>query len=450
MARHSPQEGVRATAAWVVERTLETMAPADGFLAAATQRFDERDQALLREIVLGTLRWLRRLDDVLESASRRPFDAIEPALRAPLRVAVYQLLFLDRVPAYAVVDDAVELAGRATHRGGSSFANAVLRNVARRPRLADWPIVSAAPGDAEDRLAIEHSHPTFLVRRWLERIGRTATLALLAANNRPKPMHLLAFRDRGGRELLAETLIDEGLEVEASALAPFGLTVRAGAALRTAAFARGEFYVQDEASQLAALVPAPAAGERILDAAAAPGGKSFALLSAEPRVALTMADHSVQRCGTLRANLQRLRRDQPLFVADAAAAPLAPGRFDRVVVDLPCSGTGTLRKNPELKWRLSPAEIGRLASRALDMLRGAAHSVRPGGLLVAITCSLEREENEDVAREFRRAAPDFAPVALDHELGEQARRWIEGPGLWRLPTGDEHDGFTVQALRRSA
>ena len=443
-ARRSRRDDVRAAAAWVLERTLDSLAPADSFLTTCLPRFDPRDQGLLRELVLGSLRWLRRLDAVIETASNRPFDQIEPVLAAPLRIGAYQLLFLDRVPAHAAVSEAVEQAAHRTHRGGASFTNAVLRRIARSPSLADWPVEESDP---VRRLAVETSHPDFLVARWLERFGEAATRRLLAANNRPKPLQLLAFRDRGGRELLAESLIDAGLEVEPSYLSPLGLTVRAGDPFATDAFARGDLYVQDEASQAAALLPPPSPGERVFDAAAAPGGKSFALLAAEPTVRLTAADLSLDRLGILRANLVRLRRRLPIVVSDAGRPGLR-GPFDRVVLDLPCSGTGTLRKHPELKWRLSPEEVGRLSSQALSLLSGVAPLVASNGLLVGITCSLEAEENEQVVERFLNGNPEMEPVDLAAVSEAPWAEHVRGPGLWRvLPEGD-HDGFTVSVMTR--
>jgi 16S rRNA (cytosine967-C5)-methyltransferase len=442
--RRTPEDNVRAAAAWVVERTLDSLAPVDSFLEPAQARFDDRDRGLLRELVLGTLRWLRRIDHVIARASHRRFDRIEPALRAPLRVAAYQILFLDRVPAHAAVHEAVERAHSLTHRGGASFVNAVLRRIARQPTLAGWPVEERDP---VRRLAIEMSHPDFLVARWVEFYGRRRAAELLAADNRPKPMQLLAFRDRGGRELLAEALIDEGLEVEPSALSPLGLTVRRGNPLTTRAFARGDFYVQDEASQLAALIPPPEPGERVLDAAAAPGGKSFAIVAREPAARPLLADLATPRVARVAENLRRLGRVLPLVAADAAHPPFSGG-FDRVVLDLPCTGTGTLRKHPELKWRISEAEIGRLAAQALALLESAARLVAPGGLLVAITCSLEPEENEQVIERLLAARSELGPVDLAGALPAPADRGIAGPGLWRLLTGDDHDGFTVSVLRR--
>ncbi len=442
----SSQAEVRAAAAWVVERTLASLAPVDSFLGGALGRYDERDQGFLRELVFGTLRWLRRLDGVIAAASNRRLADVEPALLSTLRVAAYQLLFLDRVPAHAAVNEAVEQAAALTHRGGASFVNAVLRRIARSPTLAEWPVTETEP---VRRLAIELSHPDFLVRRWVDRFGMAATRELLEANNRPKPMQLLAFRDRGGRELLAEDLIDEGIEVEPSSLSPFGLLVRAGNPLSSQAFRRGDLYVQDEASQAAAWLPPPQPGERVLDAAAAPGGKTLALLAREPSVRVVAADVGLSRLGLLSANLRRLRRAVPCLLADAGRPALGQP-FDRVIADLPCTGTGTLRKHPELKWRVSESELGRLAAQGLRMLKGLAPLVRPGGLLVVSSCSLEDDENEAVVERFLAAVSGFERLDLGTAADLPSQRWVVAEGLWRaLPEGD-HDGFTVQVLKRQS
>lgn len=439
------QESVRTAAVWIVERTLASRAPVDTFLAGAAQGFDERDQGLLWELVLGTLRWLKRLDHVLVAASGRRLEQIQSDLLGVLRIAVYQLLFLDRVPPHAIVSEAVDQAHRRSHRAAASFVNAVLRRIAREPTLEAWPVRIDA---LVERLAVETSHPELMVRRWLERFGEAETRAILDANNRTKPMHLLSFRGKGGRELLAETLIEEGVEIEPSRISPLGLLVREGQALRTRAFRRGDFYVQDEAAQLVALLPRPRAGERVLDAAAAPGGKGLALLALEPTVHLVSADVALPRAVTLAANHRRLGGSTRLVAASAATPPFRDA-FDRVVVDSPCTGTGTLRKHPELKWRFGVAELARLADQALEMVIGASRAVAPGGRLVAISCSLEREENEEVGRrfleergEFRRATIDDLPVALaDVRTTEE--------GVVRIDPAGDHDGFTMQLFERS-
>ncbi len=443
--RRSPEDNVRDAAAWVVERTLATLSPSSVFLESALARCDECDHRLLRMLALGTLRWLRRLDHVIALASHRRFDAIEPALRAPLRIAAYQLLFMDRVPAHAAVNEGVQHARRLTHRGGASFTNGVLRRIARAPDLEAWPVTQEA--DSCRRLAIEKSHPDFLVKRWMKRLGRERATSLLDANNRAKSLQLLAFRDLGGRELLAETLIDEGIELEPSTLSPMGLTVRAGNPLHSEAFRRGEFYIQDEASQASALVPPPRAGERVLDAAAAPGGKSFALIAVEPDTEVLMADVSPSRLFTVRRNLTRLGRQVPVVAADAGRPPTS-SRFDRVVLDLPCTGTGTLRKSPELKWRISEQEIGRLSRQSLRLLKGMAPLVVPDGYLIAITCSLEPEENETVVERFLKQHREFSLLPLAGVLDYPLERWIAGVGCWRMFPDGDHDGFTVHVMVR--
>jgi 16S rRNA (cytosine967-C5)-methyltransferase len=208
--------------------------------------------------------------------------------------------------------------------------------------------------------------------------------------------------------------------------------------------------VQDEASQAAALLPPPGRGERILDAAAAPGGKTFSLLAWEPTARPVLSDVSLARTALLRENLLRLHRPLPLAVADAGAPPFRGG-FDRVVLDLPCTGTGTFRRHPELKWRISEGEIGRLTAQALRILAGGAPLVRPGGLLVAITCSLEEEENERVIARFLEGEGrrEWAPFPLAETLAPPFSAGVTGPGSWRVLPGGDHDGFSVNVLEKA-
>lgn len=443
--RRGGAESLRAAAAWVIERTLATRGGVDAFLPGVLERLEERDQRLLRELVLGTLRWLRRIDQVVEAASNRALGEIEPKLLPILRVAVYQLLYLDRIPAHAVVDEAVELAHQRTHRGAASFVNAVLRRIARDRDLSAWPVVE---DDVVRRLGIELSHPDFLVEAWVGRFGLERTRTLLEANNRPKPFHVLAFSDRGGRYELAERLIEEGVLVEPSQLSPLGLVVREGNPVFTRVFAEGHAYVADEASQVAAWIPPPKPGERVLDLAAAPGGKSLALLAYEPQLSIVAADVDPSRLGILRANLVRTGRTLAVLGADSRQPALRPASFDRVVADLPCSGTGTLRKHPEIKWRLEREDLQRQANQGLGMLRGAASLVVPGGLLIAITCSIEVEENEAVIERFLQQHEEFALEQLEGQLPPELAVGLEAPGRWRLLPEGDHDGFTVHVLRQ--
>lgn len=441
----APGGDPRSSAARILDRTLRESLPATRFLESAGAGLAPRDRRLLWELVLGCLRRLRRLDDLIESASGRRLARIDAALVSPLRVGAYQLFYLDRIPAHAAVDGAVRTARRRSHKGGAGFVNAVLRKMARAPELDAWPVRETRP---LPRLAIEESHPDILVERWHARFGDAETRRLLAANNRPKPLHLLAFGARGGRDALAGRLADEAVDVEPSELAPEGLVVRSGQPLATAALARGEFYVQDEASQIAALVPPPVPGERILDAAAAPGGKSFSLLAVEPGVHVVAADGGVHRLRELAENRTRLGLRLPLVVSDARR-PALRAVFDRVVADLPCTGTGTFRKHPELKWRFSLQELERLAAQGREMLEGLAPLVAPGGRLVVMTCSLEPEENEGVAESFLAGHADFELEELADGLDGAAAEHLETPARWRILPGGDHDGFTVHSLRRA-
>lgn len=419
---------VRREAARVVDEALASQRPADTLIARAGARLEERDRRLLAELVYGTLRWLRRLDEVIAMAATRPFAAIDPDLRTTLRLGALQLLALDRIPAHAAVSEAVEEAKRRGGRGAASFANAVLRAVALRSEWAAWPV---AERDPMRRLAIESSHPDELVARWWSRFGEERTRAIVEANNGDRALHLLAFRDRGGRDALARRLFAEGVESRASAVSPCGLVVTAGAPLASAAYREGDFYVQDEASQAAALVPPPRPGERVLDAAAAPGGKGLAILAAEPAARVVFADRSLARLGRAGQNLRRLRRDAPLVAADAELPPWRAS-FDRVVLDAPCTGTGTLRRHPELRWRFRETEVARLAAASSRMLAALGAAVAPRGLLVLVTCSIEREENEEVAESF---------LASHAGFGRERE-------LWRILPGDGHDGFSVSVFRR--
>jgi 16S rRNA (cytosine967-C5)-methyltransferase len=437
--------GPRAAALWVIERALVGREPADGLRWRADERLEPRDRALLHQLVTGVLRWLLRLDHVLVSVSRRPIGEIDGELLGPLRLGAYQLLFLDRVPKHAAVDTSVELAKR-RHPRGAGFVNAVLRKVAAVGDLAKFPVEVQ---DRIDRLAVETSHPPFLVDRWISRFGVQATRELLETNNRDRCPSLLATAGRGSRDRVIGRLSDDGVHAIRSTVSPMGLLVREGRPLATVAFEEGLVYPQDEASQCAVLIPLPREGELVLDAAAAPGGKTLSLLAWEPSLRVVAADVSIDRLETLSANLRRSRRPFRVLASDAVRPGVSSG-FDRVVADLPCSGTGTIRKHPELKWRVDAGEIGRLTAAARAMLDGLAPLVARGGLLVAITCSIEPEENEEQLGTFLDRHPEFSLLDLRRRVLETMRGQLETEARWRLFPAEEHDGFTVHALRRNA
>ena len=397
-------------------------------------------------VALGTLRWLRRLDFIIEAASSRPLERIDRRLRTPLRQAVYEILFLDRIPAYASVSEAVEVASRRAGRRSAGFVNAVLRRISSRPNLEQWPIENLDPRVA---LAIETSHPDFLVCKWERQFGFAETRRLLQVNNLEKPLHLLTFEDRGGASAAAAELRREGVSTRPSSLSSSGLIVEDGDPFRTEAFQRGDLYVQDEVSQAAARVPLPEPAQSVCDLAAAPGGKTFSLLSSEPSLRCFTSDRKYDRVALLKDNSDRLGRRVHPLVADGGRPPFVT-RFDRVVVDLPCSGTATLRKHPELKWRLDSRELERLSAQGLEILRGATALTRSGGLLVVITCSLEEEESVEVVAALCDEFAQLEFVDLESSRLGAPGRFIVGPGFWRALPADDHDGATVHVLRRTS
>ena len=410
------------------------------------------DQDLLRELVLGVLRWKSALDHEIRGVSRIPLEKLAPNLREILEVGLYQLRHLDRIPPYAAVSEAVDAARASGGEGAARLVNGVLRGILLLPAPAPPPLPSAegrgegaaaAVGDA-GTLARFYSHPAFLVERWIARFGRARTQAILETDNAASPLDLLVNVRRQGRDAAAAELLREGVETHPSAAAPLALVVRAGSPLRTRAFGGGAFSVQDVGSQiLPLLLPA---GEFLVDLAAAPGGKSIsAVLHGQVRSALAL-DRSPARLRLVADNARRLGLPEIRPVAgDVNAPPLPSGRFDRVLLDAPCSGTGTLRKNPEIRYRVTPEAIERLVRSQEDALAAAAGLLAPGGFLLYSTCSLEEEENERVVERALGRVPELerAPIAAPPGLAEH----VEGDRLRLFPDA-ETDGFTAHLLRR--
>ena len=435
----------RAAAVGVLRDVLEKGKRATPTLADRSAALGSADANLMRELTLGVLRWKSALDLELASSISFPLSRLAPNLREILEVALYQIRFLDRVPDHAAVDEAVRQARESGGVRAAKFANAVLRNLLRashrKPQITNHKLDSQDPsGD----LAVEFSHPEFLVARWIERFGLEATRAILQADNQPSDLDLLTNSRQGDREALARALEAEGIETEISAVSPLGLSVRRGNALRSPLFAAGRFTVQDVGAQaLPLLMPS---GDTLVDLAAAPGGKSFAaLLLGRARRAIAL-DRSPGRLRLVWENRRRLQIDEVHpAAADVKNPPLPAGRFERVLFDAPCSGTGTLRKNPEIRYRLTPAAIDRLALAQRDGLRSAARLLAPGGYLLYSTCSLEREENEAVVDDVLSADPtlELAPIAA---VPGQAP-FVAGARFQMLP-GSASDGFTAHLLRK--
>jgi 16S rRNA (cytosine967-C5)-methyltransferase len=397
------------------------------------------DRDLARELILGVLRRRSSLDAEIARFCRFPLDRLRGPLREILETAVFQVRHLERVPARAAVHEAVDMARALAGEGASRVANGVLRALLREPSRA-------APGADAASLAVEFSHPAFLVERWVARFGVDRARRILAADDERGRLHLLADPRRKNRSAHAEALAAEGVETRPIPFAANGLEVVSGNPLHTRAFEAGEYYVADAGSQvLPSLLPG---GPILLDLAAAPGGKSVSAIFSGRFPRVISADVSLARLDLLRRNRARLSLEgvQPV-AADILAPPLAEGAFARVLLDAPCSGTGTLRKNPEIRYRLSPEAIGEMAAHEQRLLGAAAGLVCGGGFLLYSTCSLESEENEQVAEGFLRDRPDFRPAPID--APDALAGHVRG-SVFRIFPDQGSDGFTAHLFRRQS
>ncbi len=404
----------RAAAYEAVRAVLAGRADLPDALARSRDRLqDDRDRGLAAAIAAGTLRWLASLDAVIAAFSERPLSRLDPEVLDILRVSACQLLHLDRLPASAVVNDAVELTKTRKKRSATGLVNAVLRRIDRereRLPLPGRPAEPAASASAAlDYLSVTLSHPRWLVERWLTRFGFEAVEAWARFDNQPAPLTLRANTLNISAAALREQLSENGVQTEPTRFAPDGLTVVHGNPLRTRLAEEGLFVVQDEASQLVALAAGATPGERVLDACAAPGGKTLGLTGdMDGRGLVVAADLRPRRLGLLQRTLRQAGAERVRLVRLDAAKPLPFGPvFDCVLLDAPCSGLGTIRRDPEIRWRRTAEDLPRLVEVQDAMLDRAAEAVRAGGRLVYATCSSEPEENEDRVEAFLERHPEF-------------------------------------------
>ncbi len=342
---------------------------------------DERDRALAGEIATGTLRWQAAFDHIIATFAGRPLRKLDPEVVDILRLTIFQLLHLDRVPASAAVKDAVDMAGKAGKRSAAGLVNAVLRRVTRERAKLPLP---RRPDDASDRaaalayLSITLSHPEWLVARWLDRHGFAAAESWAQFNNAPASLVLRANRLKITREDLAAALVTQGIETEPAGRAPDALIVRHGNPVGTRLHDDGLFFIQDEASQLVGHFAGARPGERVLDACASPGGKTMIMAAAAADSGAVFATDVRARRIDLLADSVRRSGATNIHVVQADAGSGLPflGRFDRVLLDAPCSGLGTLRRDPDIKWRRTEAELAGLAEGQLAMLEHASRRCR--------------------------------------------------------------------------
>ena len=425
----------------VLHETESTGAFADALLGRSLETTDlsASDRGLATLLVYGTLARLLTLDHTLAALSNRPLDRIELPALVLLRMGLFQIAFLDRVPDYAAVDTTVQLARRHV-RDAAGFVNALLRRAAREGLR---PIEET---DEATRLSIEHSHPRWLVKLWREELGPEEAVALMVADNQPAPTVLRALGERGAT--LAE-LERRGVSARAGSRAPQAIVLEAGGAgLQAMA---GLAVSQGEASQLAVLFAGIRPGDRILDACAAPGGKTAYMATlAGPDGSVTAVDPSRGARGRIASTLARADVTG-VAILESPLAELGPcDPFDLVFVDAPCSGLGTLRQHPEIRWRRRPADITDLAARQSAILADAATRVRPGGRLIYATCTLTHAENEVVVEGLLAADGSFMEDSeADHAAALHDVVGMDGR-LRTFPHRHETDGFFAARLQRRA
>ena len=365
-----------------------------------------RDRALVTNLVDGTLRWRGRLDHVLAHFSKYPLADLPLPILTILRLGAYQLLFLDRVPAAAAVSQSVQLARRRGHAGTAGLVNALLRRLATAASQVPFPDPAQDPAGY---LAASCSHPRWLLERWLNHYGYQETLALCQADNEPPPLTLRANRLRASRDGLAQALAAEGITTRSCSLAPDCLVVTGGAErLRQGqAWRQGWFTIQGEGSLLVGYLASPLPGWRVDDLCAGVGGKATHLAELmDGRGRVVAYDKSAARLRLLEQEAQRLGVEIETRVADATQLP-GRGESNLVLVDAPCSGTGTLRRRPDARWRKTPRQLETLPGLQLALLGAGAGLLHKGGYLIYTTCSLEPEENEQVVAAFLANHPGY-------------------------------------------
>jgi len=436
---------VRQLAAAILLQVESRQAYADVLLDQALKNNDlnQQDSALLTELVYGALRWRGAIDARLAPQLRRPLSAADGFIRNLLRVTVYQLFFLDKIPDYAAVNEAVESAKRRYGARSAGFVNGVLRNLLRQK----------TPNDAAPGAVAALSHPEWLIERWIAEFGAAEASALMHANNQRAPLAIRANRLKISRDRLLQRLADSAVSANPSRWSPDGIVVDSGGAVtQLPGYGEGLFQVQAESAQLVAHLLAPKPGERILDACAAPGGKTCHIAElihdSGTVIALDISRQGVER---IRANAERLGLRSVRAMTADLTEPLGDEyalSFDRILVDAPCSGLGTLRGHPEIKWRRRQSDIARLSRLQKKILQSIAGYLKPGGVLVYSTCTLAREENDRVIEEFCAGHKEFELHPAASYLPPQARSMARGAYFEALPQRHNTDGFFAARLRK--
>ena len=414
--------------------------------------FSPPDRRLINAIVYGVLRWRRRLDHLILQYAAQPGTRISPEIMNILRMAAFQMFYLDRVPDFAVVNTSVEMAKQRVSVKSSRFVNGLLRNMLRNP-VAD--IASILPDNPARALAIAQSFPDWLVRRWIARFGHEEAARLCTAMNEIPPVTVRTNTLKTGRETLKSGLAQACERVEATPYAPYGLCFYGPDRPidQLDAFQNGWFQVQDEAAQLVTLLLSPQPGDKVLDACAGMGGKTGhigELMNNRGDILAVDKDH--RKLAKLESEMKRLGISicqTSGMDLDGPAELSLPDDFDRILLDAPCSGIGVIRRNPDIKWAASKKDLSRFAKRQAAYLDKLAGHLSPAGTLLYVVCSIEPEETVNVIEKFLKNHPDFAMVADTAGLSASATDFFDSRGFFTsLPHRHHMDGFFAAGLKR--
>jgi len=461
----------RAIALSLLVESIKSEEGVDVLLDRALARcsFDDRERALTVELTYGVLRRLATIDWRLEPVLEKPLPRLPLAVQMVLRLGAYQLLFLDRIPESAAVNESVNLAkafAGSVGRDWSGFVNAVLRALLRYPPQP-WPSMDH---DAAQALAVRYSVPDWLCRRWVERLGLASAEAACEGVSVAPPLTLRVNQLITTREALLKTFSQMGVAAKPTSVSPLGVLLQEGGPVPSLpGFHEGAFYVEDEAAQLIPLLLDPQPGDIVLDACAAPGGKSTHVAALMHNKGIIYAvDRKEARLDLVRSNCRRLgvqiivpivgdirqpREWVPMIETAASSSVKKTGVgksfFDRILVDAPCSGLGVLRRHPEAKWRKGEQTLPRHQALQCQILEAVAPCLRPGGVLVYSTCSTEPEENEAVIERFCRAHAEFKREAIVPWLPPAAEGFVTEQGaLSTMGNRFSMDGFYAARLRK--
>ncbi|MBE9546868.1 MAG: 16S rRNA (cytosine(967)-C(5))-methyltransferase RsmB [Proteobacteria bacterium] len=399
------------------------------------------DRRLLTQLVYGTLRMRGHLDWVIRHLYRGRMESMDAGIKNILRTGLYQLMFTDRIPEFAAVDEAVKITEKA-YPGRSGLVNAILRNAIRKKGDFEYPAIDKDPSS---HISIVHSHPLWMVKRWLNIFGIEETLEICKANNEIPPLTLRINRLKTDRDELLKELSGEGLTVRPTEFSPDGIILSNPPApvRETKYYKIGYIQIQDEASQLISLLVNPKPGERIMDICAGIGGKTTHMAgmmrNSGSILALDISRKKIESSKALSKRLGATIIDT--LVGDAASEPEKPlhEKFDHVLVDAPCSGLGTLRRNPEIKWRLLPEDLKSLPPLQKRILNSAGRYLKSGGTLIYSTCTIMPEENEEVIKAFLSDNSGFEQI---HPPASINSKMTDKEGFFRTyPHRHGTDGF---------